>query len=439
MAFDPPEIEAITSFVRNGGSLVAIGDHTDLFGMNERLNAITSAFGITFRSDSSSDGITGGFNEWRPSSAGNASRHPVTLGLDHLQFMTPCTLQLSGTASPVIWVDGQTADTGDPANSSGFGALHNELRSSLGPKVFVAEALVGDGVILAIADSTPFASFALFDRDRDRFLLNAIDYLGAGSWRDFRWKNCVALLGLAFAISWTIVRRAWANTLPSLLVLAVVAFTLVGGPGQPPPARPAPASEQIRTLTIDRFNSGVAYPQTIGENADDYAAMAYDSLVVLFAKLGFLPRMLWQVRGQNLGAVHVILCPDRALPRAYVSMLANSVLAGNSVLFMVRSYGENRYSSDAVAAMIEVLRRKYPDIRRYGMDVEGLPLTASRYVVGSGEVIMLSGAERLSRKALGHPFSLPDFQQLTVMSWFGRLLNRSTERFQGQSPDIWVR
>ena len=49
--YAPDEVEAVVRFVDNGGSLLMIGDHTNVFNMNTYLNDIARRFGFTFRND----------------------------------------------------------------------------------------------------------------------------------------------------------------------------------------------------------------------------------------------------------------------------------------------------------------------------------------------------------------------------------------------------
>ena len=49
--FSRDEIDAIEEYVRGGGSLLLIGDHTNVFKMTNYLNDITKRFGFTYRDD----------------------------------------------------------------------------------------------------------------------------------------------------------------------------------------------------------------------------------------------------------------------------------------------------------------------------------------------------------------------------------------------------
>ncbi len=50
--FEQGEVEAISEYVRNGGSLLALCDHTDVFGQMEGTNKLLSQFGVALRFDS---------------------------------------------------------------------------------------------------------------------------------------------------------------------------------------------------------------------------------------------------------------------------------------------------------------------------------------------------------------------------------------------------
>ncbi len=45
------EVEAIVRFVKNGGGLMLIGEHTDVFGSGTYLNKVAKHFGFSYRFD----------------------------------------------------------------------------------------------------------------------------------------------------------------------------------------------------------------------------------------------------------------------------------------------------------------------------------------------------------------------------------------------------
>ncbi len=112
------ETAAIERFVRRGGGLLLVGDHTNLLGMGTHLNALSAKHGIQFRYDSVSDALTGGFVNCTPPYIG---RHPRALHVEKLEFMTSCSLLLSGNAQTVLAADNCRREPHDYAGSSFFG------------------------------------------------------------------------------------------------------------------------------------------------------------------------------------------------------------------------------------------------------------------------------------------------------------------------------
>jgi hypothetical protein len=120
------ELAAIDRFVHRGGGLLLVGDHTNLLGMGTHLNALSARYGIRFRYDSVSDGLTGGFVDY----FGPRIGRPVgALHVDHLQFMTSCSLEISGEAETVLAADDCRREPHDYAGSSFFGrrGAHPEI------------------------------------------------------------------------------------------------------------------------------------------------------------------------------------------------------------------------------------------------------------------------------------------------------------------------
>ena len=122
-ALSDEEVEVIQAWVLEGGGLFAIGDHTDLGGMNTTLNRVTTPFGIRFRNDSLNAASGRDFLKWR---GGLLSEHPISKGMGPFGFMTGCSLQLSGSARPVMTHWRGISQRGDYGNSSNFGAAFPE-------------------------------------------------------------------------------------------------------------------------------------------------------------------------------------------------------------------------------------------------------------------------------------------------------------------------
>ena len=171
------ESEAIDRFVRRGGGLLLVGDHTNLLGMSTHLNALSAKYGIRFRYDSVSDAATGGFVNYYGPAIG---RHVGALHVDRLEFMTSCSLQLSGSAEAVLAADNCRREPHDYAASSFFGRRgpHPELEH--GRTVLAAAVQVGHGRVAAFTDSTVWSSFAVFEKGREKLAMDLIRLLNRG-------------------------------------------------------------------------------------------------------------------------------------------------------------------------------------------------------------------------------------------------------------------
>jgi hypothetical protein len=172
--FPDAEIDAIDRFVRRGGGLLLVGDHTNLLGMGTHLNALSARHGIRFRYDSVSDGLTGGFvDDFGP----RIGRHVGALHVDHLQFMTSCSLQISGNAESVLAADECRREPHDYAGSSFFGRRGAHPEMEHGRNVLAATVRVGRGRIAAFTDSTVWSSFAVFSYDREKLAMDLVRLL----------------------------------------------------------------------------------------------------------------------------------------------------------------------------------------------------------------------------------------------------------------------
>src|SRR5262249_26666929 len=168
------EQAAIERFVRRGGGLLLVGDHTNLLGMGTHLNALSAKHGIQFRYDSVSDALTGGFVNCSPPLIG---RHLGALHVETLEFMTSCSLQLSGAAQTVLAADNCRREPHDYAGSSFFGRRGPHPEMAHGRTVLAAIVRVGRGQIAAFTDSTVWSSFAVFSHDREKLAMDLVRVL----------------------------------------------------------------------------------------------------------------------------------------------------------------------------------------------------------------------------------------------------------------------
>lgn len=163
---------AIRDFVRSGGGLLMLGDHTDIQGSREPLNTILSFTHMSLNFDSAVPlrQHWRGCLEVRRHALGGAVAAAAPGGLHrdpnlHLQIAVGASLDVKRPAFPVVIGRYGFADAGDPSNGGSqafIGNLKHDGGERLGNVVLVAAEEVGRGRVLVFGDTSPFQNGALF-------------------------------------------------------------------------------------------------------------------------------------------------------------------------------------------------------------------------------------------------------------------------------------
>lgn len=156
------EGELVDGFVRDGGTLLVLADHTDVMGQLRPTNALIGRYGIALRPDTAVP-IDRPWN-WR--GALRATLHPATLGVpDATRYAwgLGCSLELSRDATPLLTAARGFSDRGNAKDvkRAGLGDLtlgRGERREGV---VLAAEARVGRGRVLVFGDTSAFQDACL--------------------------------------------------------------------------------------------------------------------------------------------------------------------------------------------------------------------------------------------------------------------------------------
>lgn len=220
--FESAEIERIHEFVRNGGGLFLIGDHTNVFGSTSHLNEICDPFGFQFRDDVLFD-LDEDFHQMLYS-----PRWPSQFwhGMSLFKLRGPTSIRPTALA---------TRYTYQVSHSKGVRAIysvnnfypppHDDPKMKTGTFCVSAASRYGRGRVVAWADSTVFSNFEIFYPGKYEFLLNTVNWLNhqddsfGGAVR--RITAILALAGLACFLAWRREPRVW-------LATAVVAVACLG-------------------------------------------------------------------------------------------------------------------------------------------------------------------------------------------------------------------
>jgi len=161
-SFTPDEQTVIWGFVRGGGSLLVLGDHTNVGGIQTPLNELLTPVDISFRFDAALP-LDDTF-KWLTcyELPTNEITTPLT-SLDQLQISVGGSLNITATSFPVIIGKYALSDTGNhsAAEMAYLGDYIYNKGEQLGDLILAAGSYYGDGKVLVFGDTSSFQNSAL--------------------------------------------------------------------------------------------------------------------------------------------------------------------------------------------------------------------------------------------------------------------------------------
>jgi len=333
-AYAPTEIDAIERFVRRGGGLFVIGDHTDLLGMSTNLNPVAERFGMRFAPDACNRLEDGQAHEWTPLPW---DVHPITTALARIDFMTSCTLELERSAEPLLVVRNAFSDPLDYSSPSFFGDVAPDMDDALGLHVVAAARELERGRVVLFGDSTVFSSFGLTLGGRSDFLLRTVEWLNrerAGADGPLILLGAVAVssaIGLVL-IGARLGAAFWSLLAPTGLLagglLGFAASAELNAARHPLPQLVAP----LPTIAFVDEGCELELPAPLLDS-DVPDERAFDALYTWTQRLGYLPVVenLPLALGKQAA---VLIHPDSALMQRSAPELEAHVRGGGSLLVL---------------------------------------------------------------------------------------------------------
>ncbi|MFQ5506510.1 MAG: DUF4350 domain-containing protein, partial [Planctomycetota bacterium] len=155
--WEPGQLERVERFVRDGGSLLVLGEHTtrEKDG-GSRFNDSLRHTPMQVRFDSATFEIGGWLQSYE------ALAHPVTAGVadDRNEFgvVIGASLELCWPARPLLIGKWGWADPGDEQGESKMGNGSYDPGEKLGDMVLAGEARLGEGTVVAFGDTSSFTN-----------------------------------------------------------------------------------------------------------------------------------------------------------------------------------------------------------------------------------------------------------------------------------------
>ena len=182
--FTQKVIEKIVSYVRNGGGLWVIGDHTNVFGSTTYLNPLLRNFGLKLRYDGVYHNEHGSFNSIYTKSK---VKHPIIHHVPVFLFATPCSLQVTNPRMRIV-VPGLTtkAYALSYSNRNFFPDTKPDLNIFTGANTLMAAGDFGRGRVAVFTDSTVFSNFFMYLPGKPEMALATVAWLNHKPPRAFK-------------------------------------------------------------------------------------------------------------------------------------------------------------------------------------------------------------------------------------------------------------
>ena len=229
----PVEMERIWAFVRAGGKLWVLGDHTFIKNGRNHINDLLKPCHIRFNHDSAQFFPQGWFNSYRIRQGTPFSRLKGETE-NRLSILVGASLELGAPARPLIMGRFGYGDLGvmEPDEKRGFiGDFEYQITERLGDLVLVAGEQVGKGKVLVFGDTTSF-----FNNNMSRsfeILRACLSWLGeprSTAWFNSRTAGGLAGAGIIGVLVLSLLARRAAVSL-FLVLLAAVSFLVHQRPG----------------------------------------------------------------------------------------------------------------------------------------------------------------------------------------------------------------
>jgi hypothetical protein len=359
ISFSEEEQAVIWEYVRNGGSLLVLGDHTDVGGIQTPLNDLLLPVGIRYRFDAALP-LDERF-KWFTCSY--LLHHPITSplqGLDTLQYGVGASLDTSLSSFPIIVGTYALSDQGNQTNEdiAYLGDYVYTKGEHLGYVVLVAGAYYGGGKVLVFGDTSSFQNAALtfsypFIQSTFTWLMNTqtglMSVLQVG----------VSLLLLLVAL---ILLFLWRNTtihfavFPVLLCASLLLTTSVN-------PLLIPSTDDGSTDNIVSIDASHGERFTLESFTDD----SVNGLIVNLQRNDFLPVLLRDFSKEHILASSILICiaPTLTFTTEEVAFLKHYMSEGGYILL-----GAGYEDRDA----------SLPLLQAFGVDVEQTPLGPVPYV-----------------------------------------------------------
>ncbi len=415
------EIAALEEYVRQGGGLWLIGDHTNVFGTGTYLNQVAERFGLRFRYDSTYDLMTMALSVYRRPAI---FAHPTVAFLPPFLFATSCTIESPFQSENMILGSGLKAMELDYGQASFF---PKKTDQNYGYGVFVQQGGVkyGKGRVAGFTDSTCFSNFFMFIPGKPELVLATVEWLNRMN--RFAWVNVVLLIcGLLSAIGACVLLRGLQPEQQAVLAIAAgclglaIAVAAYDGHVRRSYRLPEPHTDFTHVAFESEHSAFTLPTRGLTKNPE----ISLHTFYVWTQRLGFFPSYE-QTLEDALAKGDIVVVANPAVPfdASEIDAVKAYLNAGGKLLILIDPLNRE----DAQVRLLESL----------GVELDRREEDVARPVeVGQG----VPGPEGEPRDSIGAEGIGPDIQALDILDLEGKVLVRAGRPtgLSGGTPRLYL-
>jgi len=356
-SFSTDEHNAIWNFVENGGSLLVLGDHTDIGGMQSPLNTLLDPVGISYRFDSALP-IDVDFR-WAP--CYQFLHHPVTSkinSMNEIQISVGASLDISPTSFPMLIGRYGLSDIGDRENEEGayLGDYEYNAGEQIGDIILASGAYYGDGKVMVFGDTSSFQNSAI--SSSLPLITSVFGWLNSQRTATVEYVQVIVSLLLLIGAGILFLRHR-KKTIHVVFLPLVLCFALI-------------IASIVNPIVLgqDEIQGNILYIDT--SHGERFSVKPYedDSLsgfMINFMRNDYLPLLLREFSADKIQNSKILLfnAPTKSFDGGEVETITQFIYDGGLVILAT---GYN----DKEASM--------PLLREFGLDIYDIPLGPIPYV-----------------------------------------------------------
>ena len=398
--FAEDEIRSIKKFVNDGGGLLLIGDHTNVFGTSTFINPIANQFGLHFNYDCTYDFKTGSLSVYKPS---RFYSHPVVQSMPTFLFGTSCTLQAPLLADNVMIGYGLKSVYLDYSQKNFFSTQNETTSMNYGLFLQSAGIKYGKGRVLAFTDSTVFSNFWIFMPGKPELFLGFLNWLNRSN---SLWSLKLFLILIIAVVLWLAIKKIRKNNISEKVyliigagglafILSYFAFSLLNSTTY---SLPEPHTNYYR-ISVDNEYSTLEMPiLSLTFDVED----SYNTFYLSMQRLGYFPGISGSLEDAlDKNDLVIIINPEKDFTQKMIKKITAFVDNGGKLLILQNDINNNLTSG-------QILSTFKADFRI--LSEEGFP-SLSYSGKGDGGIYVMNDSKLLNDINMGNSNAIPNNDQ----------------------------